>query len=174
MIKINDFFELIDFKVIQGFDYGWNCFGPNAFMFCSHDDSKTGQTWESSIVFDTKTQEVYRIEICDYDNNRAYTWMPPTSCEKYDLKLKGYETETNTSGEVAWDDVKFTRLDLEEDFLTKARAIIKGEEYDTRVEVQINLSYDELFRLMDMAHRADKTLNEFVAELLEEFVKKND
>ena len=56
--------------------------------------------------------------------------------------------------------------------MEKAQAIVNGTEYDTRVQVPLELDDDTMFQMMRMAHERDLTLNEFVEDLLREFLKK--
>ena len=71
----------------------------------------------------------------------------------------------------AWDDVKWIDLETEEDFLQKASAIFNGLDFDTRIIVPIDLPSDELFKLMQLAHERDITLNQMVTEMLEEVIR---
>jgi len=55
-----------------------------------------------------------------------------------------------------------------DDFVEKATAIIAGEDYDTRVQIQLDIPHDLLYKLMLQAHEADLTLNEFIVKILQE------
>jgi hypothetical protein len=50
--------------------------------------------------------------------------------------------------------------------MTKARAIIAREPYDTRISIPINLPDDEMLVLMTMAHEQDMTFNDFVEDII--------
>jgi len=67
----------------------------------------------------------------------------------------------------AWDDVNYIDLDVDEDFLEKAKSIVNGEDYDTRVSIPLDLPDDVLFELMKKAHEKDMTLNQLVEEALQ-------
>jgi hypothetical protein len=45
-------------------------------------------------------------------------------------------------------------------------AIVTGQNYDTRIEVPLEMSDDEMLRLMTMAHEQDITLNQLVEQIL--------
>jgi hypothetical protein len=64
----------------------------------------------------------------------------------------------------AWDEVDYVDLDVDDDFIQKALAIIAGEDYDTRVSVPVNFTDEELLKYMKMAHDRDMTFNAFVEE----------
>jgi hypothetical protein len=55
--------------------------------------------------------------------------------------------------------------------MEKARAIIAGKNYDTRVQVPLDLPDDVIFQMMKMAHERDLTLNEFADDVLRAFIK---
>ena len=66
----------------------------------------------------------------------------------------------------AWDCVDYVDLDVLDDFIQKSLAIKAGEKYDTRVQVPVDFSDEELLQYMKMAHERDMTFNDFVEEAL--------
>lgn len=160
MITLKDFMEVVGYRITEGSDYGWQCFGYSAYRLDSWDGNLDGHT--VSIVFDTKTQEVYEVEAFDYANDRAFRMINPAYREAFNA-----ESEDREIIDMAWekDDgtpVKYIDLESAEDFLEKASAIVAGEEYDVRVQVPLNLEKDMLYDLMLMAHERDLTLNQLV------------
>ena len=115
-----------------------------------------------TIIFDTESQMVYEVQAHDYVNNRAYRMI--NSLYK-DVHRKKAE-EMGTFANMAWDDVDFTDLEVDEDWLDKATAIVSGEDYDTRVSIPVDFTDDELLKYMKMAHERDMTFNQFVEEAL--------
>jgi hypothetical protein len=73
----------------------------------------------------------------------------------------------------AWDDIRYTDLETDEDFMTKARAIIAGKPYDTRIQIDLDLDDDVLFDLMKLAHQRDITLNHLIEQILREVIAKH-
>jgi len=57
-----------------------------------------------------------------------------------------------------------------DDFIEKATAIIAGEDYDTRVQIQLDIPHDLLYKLMLQAHESDITLNEFILKILQDVI----
>jgi len=165
MITLKDFMETVNYRITEGSDFCWNCFGPNAYRLDSWDGDHDGHTL--SITFDTQDQTVYLVEAFDYSKDRAYRFVNPEYKSKHDDEAD----ERDVNNKEAWDDVEFVDLETEEDFLEKARAIISGEDYDTRVQVPLTLPDDSLFELMKMAHAADMTLNEYVEQLLRQAIE---
>lgn len=162
MITIKDFMETVDYKITEGSEFGWNCFGPNCHRLEYWSGEQDG--CNISILFDTKDQTVYQMEAHDYSNNRAYRWTGPAAAEAFYKECD----QKDVGRDEAYDDVKFVELEVEEDMLTKARAIFLGEDYDTRVEIPLVLPDDSLFELMKMAHKRDITFNQLMENILVE------
>jgi len=162
MISIKEWMELVDYKITEGDTYGWQCYGPNAYQLNSWNGvhGKGGHSF--SIVFSTKSQKVYEVSMCDYTNDRAYRMINPKFQEKH--RKEAMERGVNLNE--AWDDVDYVELDVVDDFIQKALAIRAGEDYDTRVQVEVDFSDEELLQYMKLAHQRDMTFNEFVEEAL--------
>jgi len=164
MITLKQFMDICDYRITEASDYGWQCFGPNAYCFDSWNGDQKGHT--VSIVFDNKDQTVYQVTAYDYARDRAYRMINPDFKADFDAECKDRDVLDH-----AWelDDgtpVKYVDLDVEEDFIEKARAIVNDIDYDTRVQVPIDFTDEELLQYMTMAHRLDITFNEFVEEAL--------
>lgn len=160
MLTLKDFMETVEYKISEGSEYCWNCYGPDAYCIDYWDGDHDGASL--CVTFDTKTQVVYEMQAHDYANHRSYRWFNPEYFE-------AHKTESEQNGvdyHNAYDDINFTDLEDEEDFLEKARAIYAGEEYDTRVSVPLTLEDEVLFQLMMEAHNRDITLNQLVEEIL--------
>jgi hypothetical protein len=170
MITLKQFFETFDYRITEGSDYGWSCYGPDAYMLSSWNGVHDTGGVSGNIVFDTKTQTVYEVEVCDYTNNRAYRLINPAFVDAHRKEANNREVDLNQ----AWDDVKFVDLDVEEDWLEKAQAIVAGEDYDTRVQMPLTLDNDQLFDLMKLAHENDVTLNQMVEQVLREHIEQHE
>ena len=116
----------------------------------------------TSVVFDTEDQTVYEATVYDYGRSRAYRLINPSYLKKYKKEAKSRKIAWNN----AWDSVNYIDLDVDEDWLEKAQAIMSGEEYDERVQVPVIFEDEELLQYMKMAHERDMTFNEFVEEAL--------
>ena len=168
MISLKQFMETVNYRITEGSDYGWQCYGHDAYMLDSWNGEQDGHSL--TIIFDTKTQEVYEVQAHDYVNQRAYRLINPD----YVKKNKKESKKRNVSRKEAWDDVDYVDLETDEDFLEKAQAIVDGTDYDTRVQVPLDLDDDTMFQMMKMAHERDLTLNKFVEDVLREVLKKED
>lgn len=73
-ITIKEFVTAIKFNLGDGFEYGWNCYGDNAY---SIGWMKPDRTATASIVYDIANQKVYQMEVWDELNSRVYRWIDP-------------------------------------------------------------------------------------------------
>ena len=171
MITIKDFMEVVDYRITEGSDYQWQCFGYNAYCLDSWNGNHEGHT--VSIIFDTKTQEVYQVMAYDYARSRAYRMTNPDYKENFDAEVKDRDILDH-----AWEDdqgnpINYVDLDVKEDFLEKARAIVNGDDYDTRVQVPVEFTDEELFRYMKFAHEKDITFNQLVEEAIKAAIEEH-
>ena len=166
MMTIKDFMEVVNYRITEGSDFCWFCFGSNAYCLTSWNGEQDGHSL--NIVFDTETQVVYQVEVCDYANVKAYRWTNPAYVEAHleESKTRCLEHDFAWEGDDG-KPVKYIELEVEEDFITKATAIVNGEDYDDRIKVPLDLSKDEMYRLMLQAHERDITFNQLVLEILE-------
>jgi hypothetical protein len=170
MITIKEWMELTDCKITEGSDYGWSCYGPNAYTLDSWNGIHGAGGYSFSIVFSTKTQKVYEVSMCDYTNNRAYRMINPKNIEKHRKEALARDVNLNE----AWDEVDYVDLDVDDDFIQKALAIRAGEDYDTRVQVPVDFSDEDLLQYMKLAHERDITFNELVEEALRHAISEFD
>lgn len=166
MITLKEFMEICNYRITEGSDYQWECYGPNAYTLDSWNGDQDGHSF--SIYFDTKTQEVYEVQIHDYRNQRAYRMINPEFAKKHKKEAKRREVEYKE----AWDNVDYVDLEVDDDWIQKALAVEAGEVYDTRVSVPLVLDRDQMYDLMTMAHERDMTLNELVEFILREEIKR--
>lgn len=166
MITVKEWMELVDYKITEGGNYGWSCYGPNAYTLDSWNGIHGTGGYSFSIVFSTKTQKVYEVSMCDYTNNRAYRMINPKNVEKHRKEAESKSVLANQ----AWDDVNYVDLDVVDDFIQKALAIRAGEDYDTRVLVSMDFTEEELLTYMKIAHERDITFNQLVEVVLREII----
>jgi predicted HTH domain antitoxin len=161
MLSLRDFFELIDYRITEGSDYGWQCYGGHA-----HAIDCTADNYSLTVIFDRENQTVYEVTVCDYRNDRAYRMIH----SDYESAHTAEAQERGVDADRAWDEVNYVDLETEEDFVEKARAIIASEDYDTRISIPIDLPEDELLTLFKMAHQRDMTFNDFMVEIITEHI----
>jgi hypothetical protein len=167
MITLKKWMEVVNYRISEGSDYCWDCYGNNAHRLDAWNGKQDGHS--HSIIFDTKTQEVYEVTCYDYRNNRAYRFINPEFVKKHKKEAKRRSVEYKE----AWDDVNYTDLEVEEDFIEKATAVENEElDYDARVQVPLTLDKEQMYDLMQMAHERDITLNQLVEIVLREEIKR--
>jgi hypothetical protein len=160
MITLKEWMEIVDYRITEGSNYCWECYGPNAYMLDSWNGDQDGHSF--TIIFDTKDQTVYEVQAHDYVHNRAYRMVN----EDFQKKMKKEAKRRDVSKKEAWDNVDYIDLDVDDDFIQKCLAIAAGEDYDTRVQMEVDFSDEDLLQYMKMAHERDMTFNEFVEEAL--------
>ena len=164
MITLKEWMELVDYRVTEGSNYGWNCYGHDAHMLDSWNGDQDGHSF--TVIFDTKTQVVYEVQAHDYVHNRAYRLINPEFKPAHNLEADQRDVNINQ----AWDDVDYIDLDVDDDFTQKGLAIRDSEDYDTRVQVQVEFSDDELLAYMKIAHDRDITFNKLVEIALQDAI----
>ena len=162
MITIKEWMELVDYKITEGSDYGWSCYGPYSYTLDSWNGVHGVGGYSFSIVFSTKSQKVYEVSVCDYTNDRAYRMINP----KFQKKHEKEAMERGVNLNEAWDKVDYVELDVLDDFIQKSLAIKAGEKYDTRVQVQVDFSDEDLLQYMKIAHDRDITFNQLIEDAL--------
>jgi len=166
MITLKEWMEVVEYRITEGSNFMWDCYGPDSYSLDSWSGEQDGNSF--TVIFDTKTQVVYEVQSHDYKNQRAYRLCNPDFKSERDTE----STDRNVALNQAWDDVNYVDLETDDDWIQKALAIVAGEDYDTRVVIPLDLEDDLVFTLMKMAHERDLTFNEFVEEILREQLTK--
>lgn len=167
MITMKEFIELVGYRITEGSAYTWQCYGSDAYALDSWNGDQDGHSL--SIIFDSKDQTVYEVQAHDYLHQRAYRIINPDFVKKNKKEAK----RRGVNKDEAWDDVNYVDLDLVDDFMEKAAAIVAGEEYDTRVQVPVDFSDQELLTYMKLAHERDMTFNQLVDEALRNVIEEH-
>jgi hypothetical protein len=167
MITLKEWMELVDYKITEGSNYCWECYGANAYTLDSWNGDHEGYSF--SIIFDNKDQTVYEVQAHDYLHNRAYRIVN----EDFAKKLKKESKRRDIDKDQAWDDVNYVDLDVDDDFFQKALSIREGEDYDTRVLMPVEFSDEDLLKYMKLAHERDITFNQLVEEALLAAIKEH-
>lgn len=165
MISIKEWMELVDYKITEGSDYQWQCYGHNAYSLDSWNSDYKGHSF--TIIFDTKTQEVYEVQAHDYKHNRAYRMINPTHQPQHMME----SADRGVNEREAWEDVDYVDIEVDDDFIQKCLAIKAGEDYDTRVSVPVDFTDEELLKYMKIAHERDITFNQLITEALTEAIE---
>lgn len=160
MITLKNFMELVEYRITEGSTYCWDCYGSDAYALDSWNGDQDGHSL--TIIFDTRTQTVYEVQAHDYRHQQAYRLINPNYADQHTQEASVRGCSINE----AWECVNYVDLDLDDDFMEKAAAIVAGKEYDTRVRVTVDFTDDELLTYMKLAHERDITFNQLVEEAL--------
>lgn len=166
ILNVEDFLECVDHRVNDNEVFQWTCYGDNALIMSHWNGQHCDKEINITIVYDSVDRTVYEMEAWDGPNDRQYRWIHPDYVEA----VKAECQERNINFETSIDNKKFIDVEVVEDILEKASAIYRGEDYDTRIIVQIDLTHDEQFELMRLAHEADITVNEYIKRILEKVI----
>jgi hypothetical protein len=164
---MKEFMELVNYRITEGGDYGWKCYGNDAYCLDSWNGDQDGHSL--SIIFDSKDQTVYEVQAHDYLHQRAYRMINPDFVKKNKKEAK----RRDVNKDEAWDDVNYVDLDVDDDFIQKCLSITAGEDYDTRVQVPLDLDRDTMYELMQQAHEQDITLNQLVERILTDVIDRH-
>ena len=164
--------ELTNHRITEGSEYCWNCYPTARYL------SYESEFAHVSVLYSTETQEIYEADVSvkvdnwfDEDKEmRPYRWLNP----KFKDAMISEAKTRKVKWRGAWDDVKWIDLEVEEDFIEKAKAIFNGEEHDKRIQVPIELEDDIMLHLCMEAHKRDITLNQMVEKVLREVIKTHE
>jgi len=162
--------EVFEHKITMGSEYQWHCYGPDA-RFLDYESLYA----HAGVIYSTETQEIFQAEVSVKrdawdEDKRPYRWLNP----EYKDKFYNESKDRSIDPDQAWDDVKWVDLEVEEDFFEKAKAMFVGEEFDTRIQVPIDLDDNLLLKLSMEAHKRDITLNKMVEVVLQEAIDQNE
>ena len=157
---MQEWMELVGYRITEGSAYTWQCYGPDAYALDSWNGDQDGHSF--TIIFDTKDQTVYEVQAHDYLHQRAYRMIN----EDFAKKMSKEADRRDVNKKEAWEDVNYIDLDVDDDFIQKCLSIAAGEDYDTRVQVPLDLDKETMYKLMQQAHAQDITLNQLVERIL--------
>ncbi len=164
MLTLKEWMELVDYRITEGGNYGWQCYGHDVHMLDSWNGEHDGHSF--TVIFDTKTQTVYEVQAHDYVHNRAYRMINPAFKQEFDSE----SSDRGELGNQAWDEVDYVDLEIDDDFIQKCLAIKAGEEYSTDVSIPLDLPDYILLEAALNAHRQNITLNEYINNALREML----
>jgi hypothetical protein len=158
MMNLKDVNDALDHKIVGGSEYQWHCYPEARYMDYESEHA------HACVLFSTETQVIYSAEINDKVNkHKPYRWLNPFYKDAYLAEAKQRGVNPNQ----AWDDTEWYDLEVPEDWLEKANAIFNGEEFDSRIQMQVDLEDDLILQLAVEAHKRDITLNKMMEIVLQ-------
>lgn len=160
MITLHEWLELVGYKIVEGYDYMWDCYGKDAAYGLIAGNMTS---YSTDIIFCKETHEVREVVVSEEKTNRKYRLVDPNFIDAMyeEASIRLIETSEDF----------YIDLETSEDFLEKANAIIKGIEYDDRISIPLDMSDAELLIMMRAAHALDITFNQFVEMAVTEAIK---
>lgn len=108
-MQIEDFLSAVLYKITEGSQFIWNCYGANAWYLDAE---------YASAVFDRCNGIVLEVSVHGETHDINHRWIHPEYLERY-------INESAARGCDPWqvyDDVQYTRVDSEDDILALVRA----------------------------------------------------
>jgi hypothetical protein len=162
MIYLNDFFNLVNFKITGGSEYLWNCFGNNARFLDSEQENQ-----DTSCIFDAQTQELYVLHFSHMvkeDTFEAYRWINPKYKEKYIEE----HNQRNIDYTLFVDETPYNDFDNINDFIAVVDKFSGFAKYTT---MSIELDDDLILELTKKAMELNLTIDVLVNNILREYIK---
>lgn len=103
-MKLQGFLKAIKYKITDGFEYQWKCFGSNAFCVGRELSRNNQYIYSASCVFDTKTQQLYEVTFWDYKKEETFRWIKKSFLKSYKSECRKRNISFNNS----LDDKKYT------------------------------------------------------------------
>lgn len=96
-ITLSQFLKASNYNIQDGSEYLWTSYGKNVRSIdCGNFTQWSSDYWQSSVIFDTKTQFVYEVKVFDEGPKKAaYRWIAPDYVKKNkaEHKRRGFRFE---------------------------------------------------------------------------------
>ena len=149
-----------EYRVDESGSTSWKIF-PNGRYY-----DALGEYGSFGLTFSIETLEVLDVtlnsELAYSHAPCSYRWINPAYKEAYLAELADDGEDPKDSGF----DRDYVDIDVLEDILEKATAVLANEDFDRRVVMQLDLPKDVLDYIFRAAHEADITVNQFIEQLL--------
>jgi hypothetical protein len=162
-MKIDELLKVAKYQIIESTPYEWECFGSNVRFL---DLDTPASNMNVVCVFDTETEELYSLELYDYERGHFYRWIAEDKLDAVIAEHAEYDFDFT----VAFDDQTYTDVILE-DIVEKITHIYAGREYDTRIMVPVNLPDKSLDLLEEIAAAQAITLDELTDSILRDAIE---
>ena len=170
---IIDVMKAAHFKIAEGSEYGWDCFGDKDEVY-SLDFSETLGSFDTnsaSVVFNRRTGQVFEVTAYDKSDN-CFRWIDP----QYVSVVKTEFETRNLDFKVAYDNNQFVDVHDETTILEILEILILNpdaseylapylEEEDSIITIKMTDS--ELALISRAAHLKNMTLNQFMIEAVQ-------
>lgn len=166
MTKLKKFLKAIDHRIVEGAEFQWSCYGPDARML----DTRT-EYGEASCVYDSITQFLYEVNAHDsLGRKESFRWVHKDYREvmKAEAKQRGLDHKEFLEGE------KWSDTDSLEDMLDKVYGIINNRRFDHNVVMEFDLDEATLADLQRAALIRNQTVDDFIEDALRAVIEKEE
>ena len=157
-----------NYRITGGEQFMWDCYPDGRYM------SLSSEYAEVSVIYSTVDQTVYEAtvdlapgvdtDLAAVEDVLVYRWIDPEWKAAHDAAA----VKRGFNPKIAFDDVSWVDLEVEDDFLSKARNMFDGKfDFDKRVQIDIDLPEDLILFIAKQAHELDITFNQYISQLLE-------
>jgi hypothetical protein len=165
LMFVQDFLKLVNYRVTEGQNFGWDCYGKYAYSFTS-EISEGGHDIAISCIFDLTTSVVYEFEVyLSGEDERAYRWISESHIDAYHQEA----LKRGVSAEEAYEGMKFNNVDTSHEIYEIAETFCKGRIYEPNVEFTLNLPESMLDKLCELAWENSMTVDELIPSLVETY-----
>lgn len=160
MNTLLDFLKAIDYKITDSSDYNWECYGNEIRCIDSYNVGLT----ECSAMFTKNGGTIRELTMHDFEARRSYRWTDP----QFEQARKDEANSIKVDDNIAYDELEFIELEMIEDMFEKMTAVSRGEEYDTRIMIPLDITDKEFLEVARAAHALDITINAFFTMAIKE------
>jgi hypothetical protein len=156
---LEQFLKAVEYKITDAWQHQWKSYNDAQVLGCENEFASM------SIMYDRRDQTVIEISVSTELEARAqhaYRWLNPD----YRDAIMAEADSRGVNKMQAFDGLDYIDLDVVEDILEKGKALLANEVFDTRVQIPLEFSEEELMRYFRMAHERDITLNQLISEAL--------
>lgn len=120
-MKLLDIVTAFEARISGGCEFLWECYGRNAryLDFQDRDGLECG-----TVIFDTKDQTVYQVDLYVPGQDQAFRWINPDFVKDYTDECVQRKVDPDS----AWDNVQFVNID--KDTAIQYASDIAGTYYD--------------------------------------------
>jgi hypothetical protein len=110
-MKLKDFLKSTKYKINDGFEYLWSCYGENVFSIGRESCVRGKFTYSTGCIFDTKTQNVYEVNFWDYKKRKVFRWIKKSYLKKYKAEARSRNVSFHkASDEMDYEDIEFNKI----------------------------------------------------------------
>lgn len=148
------FMKLSKNRITDCYEHQWASYNK-AQVLCFEDD-KLNSSFHLSIAYLPADMEYVALEVKDWSSSTRYILANP--------KFASAISDDYIRHEV--DDEKFIFLEVLEDFVEKASAIISRKPYDKNILIELDLPESDIEALTQQSENLGKTLNDYLVEVI--------